>query len=93
MSLGDHTYVSVDIIGPLPESQGKNMILTIVDHFSKMIRLFPISTDTVTPKTLSILTSTVVRYAHYQTPWESRLALVELKIEYTLGHKIAPWVM
>ena len=45
MSLGDHTYVSVDIIGPLPESQGKNVILTIVDRFSKMIRLFPISTD------------------------------------------------
>ena len=37
--------ISVDIIGPLPESQGKNAILTIVDRFSKMIRLFPISTD------------------------------------------------
>ena len=49
--------------------------------------------NTVTPKTLSILTSTVVRAAHHQTPWESRLALVELKIEYTLGYKIAPWVM
>ena len=49
--------------------------------------------DTVTPKTLSILTSTVVRAAHHQTPWESRLALVELNIEYTLGYKIASWVM
>ena len=48
---------------------------------------------TVTPKTLSILTSTVVHAAHHQTPWESRLALVELKIENTPGHKIAPWVM
>ena len=47
---------------------------------------------TVTPKTLS-LTSTVVRAAHHQTPWELRLALVELKIENTLGYKIAPWVM
>ena len=37
--------ISVDIIGPLPESQGKNAILTIVDCFLKMIRLFPISTD------------------------------------------------
>ena len=50
-------------------------------------------TSTVTPKTLSILTSTVVRAAHHQTPWELRLALVELKIENTLGYKIAPWVM
>ena len=49
--------------------------------------------DTVTPKTLSILTSMVVRAAHHQTPWESRLALVELNIEDTLGYKIAPWVM
>ena len=32
-------------------------------------------------------------YAHHQTPWESRLALVELNIEDTLGYKIAPWVM
>ena len=48
---------------------------------------------TVTPKTLSILTSMVVRAAHHQTPWESRLALVELNIEDTLGYKIAPWVM
>ena len=37
--------ISVDIIRPLPESQGKNVILTIVDRFSKMIRVFPISTD------------------------------------------------
>ena len=48
---------------------------------------------TVTPKTLSILTSMVVRAAHHQTPWESRLALLELNVEDTLGYKIAPWVM
>ena len=35
----------------------------------------------------------VVRTAHHQTPWESRLALVELKIDNTLGYKIAPWAM
>jgi hypothetical protein len=40
--------ISVDIIGPLPKSQGKNTILTVVDQFSKMIRLFPISTDITT---------------------------------------------
>ena len=45
---------------------------------------------TVTPKTLSILTSTVVRCAHHQMLWESCLALVELKIENTVGYKIAP---
>ena len=48
---------------------------------------------TVTPKTLSILTSTVVRCTHHQTPWESRLALMGLKIEDTLGYKIITWVM
>ena len=49
--------------------------------------------NTVTPKTLSVLTSMVVRAAHHQTPWESRLALLELNVEDTLGYKIAPWVM
>ena len=29
--------ISVDIIGPLPESQGKNAILVVVDRFLKMI--------------------------------------------------------
>ena len=48
---------------------------------------------TVTPKTLSILTSTVVRTAHHETPWESRLTLAELNVEDTLGYRIAPWVM
>ena len=33
---------------------------------------------TVTPKTLSILTSMVVHCAHHQPPWELRFALVEL---------------
>ena len=36
--------ISIDIIGPLPESSGKNTILTIVDVFSTMIHLFPVST-------------------------------------------------
>ena len=49
--------------------------------------------STVTPKILSILTSTVVHAVHHQTPWESRLALVELNVEDTLGYKNAPWVM
>jgi hypothetical protein len=31
--------ISIDIISPLPESQGKDAILTIVDMFSKMIHL------------------------------------------------------
>ena len=36
--------ISVDLIGPLPESKGKNAIMVIVDWFSKMIWLFLIST-------------------------------------------------
>ena len=63
-----------------------------VGLLTRLSALCPIDI-TVTPKTLSILTSTVVRAAHHQTPWESCFALVELKIEYTLGYKIAPWVM
>ena len=37
--------ISVNLIGPLPESHGKNAIMVIVDRFSKMIRLFPTTTE------------------------------------------------
>ena len=37
--------ISVDIIGPVLELDGKDAILVIVDRFSKMIRLFPISVN------------------------------------------------
>ena len=33
--------ISLDLIGPLPESTGQNAILVIVDHFSKMIKVIP----------------------------------------------------
>ena len=36
--------ISVDLIGPLPKSKGKNAIMVIVDRFSKMIQLFLVST-------------------------------------------------
>ena len=37
--------ISVDLISPLPESKGKNAIMVIVNRFSKMIWLFPVSTE------------------------------------------------
>ena len=40
---------SVDLIGPLPQSEGKNAILVIIDCFLKMIHLFPVM-DTITSK-------------------------------------------
>ena len=46
--------------------------------------------DTVTPKTLSILTPNVVWEVHHLIAWELHLALVELYIVHTLGYKIAP---
>ena len=36
--------ISVDLIGLLLESKGKNAIMIVVDCFSKMIQLFPVST-------------------------------------------------
>ena len=41
--------ISVDLIGPLPQSKSKNAILVVVDRFSKMIHLFPVM-DTITSK-------------------------------------------
>ena len=37
--------ILVDLIGPLPESKGKNVIMVVVDQFSKIIWLFPVSTE------------------------------------------------
>ena len=37
--------ISVDLIGLLLESKGKNTIMIVVNQFSKIIQLFPISTE------------------------------------------------
>jgi hypothetical protein len=37
--------ITVDIIGPLPESQGYNVILTIVNWFSKAVKFEPITME------------------------------------------------
>ena len=37
--------ILIDLIDPLPESKGKNAIMVVVDQFSKMIQLFPVSTE------------------------------------------------
>jgi len=36
--------ISIDVIGPLPRSEDKDAILVVVDRFSKMIRLIPMTT-------------------------------------------------
>ena len=42
---GPWQLVDVDLIGPLPESKGKDMILNIVDHYTKQIHLFPVTSQ------------------------------------------------
>ncbi len=37
--------IVVDLIGPLPVSHGKDMILNIVDHYTKQIHLFPVTSQ------------------------------------------------
>jgi hypothetical protein len=41
-------HISVDLIGELPESQGFNAILVIVDRFSKMIIVVPTNMELTT---------------------------------------------
>ena len=40
---GPWQLIGVDLIGPLPMSRGKDMILNIVDHYTKQIHLFPVT--------------------------------------------------
>ena len=44
--------ISIDIIGPLPKSNRKNIIVVIVDQFTKMIRL-KVTTTTVSSKEIA----------------------------------------
>src|SRR6202040_2682565 len=47
-------HILIDLIGPLPESQGYNAVLVIVDRFSKMIILIATNTDLNTVGTARI---------------------------------------
>ena len=42
---GPWQIVGVDLVGPLPLSKGKDMILNIVDHYTKQIHLFPVTSQ------------------------------------------------
>ena len=61
----------MDLIGPLPESQGKNAILVIVDRFSKQVHVIP-TTVTLsaeeTARLLSIIYSDYMEYPKRLSP-------------------------
>ena len=42
---GPWQLIGVDLTGPLPMSRGKDMILNIVDHYTKQIYLFPVTSQ------------------------------------------------
>ncbi len=46
--------VAMDFIGPLPEDEGFNCLLTITDHLSSDIRLIPTCTDITAEKLATI---------------------------------------
>ena len=58
---GPWEEITIDLIGPLPTSEGKDAILVIVDRFSKMIRLTP---------TLTNLTSTELAKIYRNEIWK-----------------------
>ena len=40
---GPWQTIGVDMIVGLPESKGKNAILTVVDHYTKQVHLYPVT--------------------------------------------------
>ena len=42
---GPWQIISINLIGLLPMSRGKDAILNIVDHYTKQIHLFPVTTQ------------------------------------------------
>ena len=53
--------ISLDLIGPLPESAGQNAILVVVDRFSKMIKVIPSHTEITSSGVARILRDHVFR--------------------------------
>ena len=51
---GPWQLIGVDLIGPLPMSQGKDMILNIVDHYTKQIHLIPVTSQITADSVASI---------------------------------------
>ena len=37
--------VSIDVVGPLPESGGKKFVLSVMDQFTRWIELYPLMDD------------------------------------------------
>ena len=51
---GPWQLIGVDLIGPLPMSKGKDMILNIVDHYTKQVHLFPVTSQITSDGVASI---------------------------------------
>ena len=51
---GPWHLIGVDLIGPLPMSRGKDMILNIVDHYTKQIHLIPVTSQITADRVASI---------------------------------------
>ena len=58
---GPWATVSMDLIGPLPESQGRDAILVVVDRFSKQMHAIPTSTTLNAEDTARLLRDNVFR--------------------------------
>jgi len=62
--------VSMNLIPQLPQVQGYNGVMVIVDHFSKYVVLIPINIQCGTKKNADLLFKYVVKY------WEIPLSIV-----------------
>ena len=51
---GPWQIIGIDLIGPLPMSKGKDMILNVVDHYTKQIHLFPVTSQITSDGVTSI---------------------------------------
>ena len=54
--------VSIDLIGPLPESAGYNAVLVIVDRFSKMVKIQPSQLETTSSGVARMLRDHLFRH-------------------------------
>lgn len=55
------SYISMDLIEGLPSSQGKNVILVVVDRFSKYAHLVPLSHPYTAPTVARVFFDNILK--------------------------------
>ncbi|GFX10818.1 gag-pol polyprotein [Trichonephila clavipes] len=85
-------HLHLDIIGPLPPSQGFSYCLTAIDHFSRWPEAYPISDMTPESVTATVIRISKIRTTLYQPSSNGLMEHTHQSLEAALmAHATARW--